>query len=164
MQRDDMIERLYAKTDLDFDQIESLTDAQMREMLGLTVEPVKPEKPVRDVREVALVVKPVMTGFEFVEHEGALHRVETWMQGSIEQRVRVRCGATVRFQDRTVSASIVLHWLRTGELVKRVPRERKAWQAAIREGAKVKHLGRFATREERDAAVLMYRLSKCNNV
>jgi hypothetical protein len=155
MQRDDMIERLYAKTDLDFDVIEGFTDTQLREMIGLNAEPVKP---VRDVREVTPSIKPVMTGFEFVEHDGALHRVETWLQGTIERRVRVRCGATVRFQDRAVSASIVLHWLRTGELVKRVPRERKTWQAAIRVDGKVKHLGRFANREERDAAVLMYRL------
>jgi len=158
MQRDNMIERLYAKTDLDFDQIERLTDAQLREMLGLTIESVKPEQPAKLARVVAPVLKPVMTGFEFVEHEGALHRIETWTHGLIEQRVRVRCGATVRFEGRAVSASIVLHWLRTGDLVKRVPRERKTWQAAIRVDGKVKHLGRFATREERDAAVLMYRL------
>lgn len=157
MHRDDMIERVYAKTSLDFDQIEQLTDSQLREMLGLSVEPVRREKPAR---VVAPVTKPVMTGYEFIEHEGALHRIETWAHGSIEQRVRVRCGATVRFEGRTVSASIVLHWLRTGDLVKRVPRARKTWQAAIREGAKVKHLGRFATAEERDAAVLTYRLGK----
>jgi hypothetical protein len=158
MQREDMIERLYSKTNLDFDMIEGFTDAQLREMLGLNAESVKPAKPARNVREVEPIVKPVMTGFEFVEHDGALYRVETWQHGSIEQRVRLRCGTTVRFQDRAVSASIVLHWLRTGDLVKRVPRERKTWQAAIRVDGKVKHLGRFATREERDAAVLMYRL------
>jgi hypothetical protein len=155
MQRDDMIERVYAKTDLDFDQIEQLSDTKLREMLGLTVEPVKPEKPVRDV---APRTKPVMTGFEFVEHEGTLHRIETWTHGLTDQRLRIRCGATVRFDGRTVSASIVLHWLRTGELVKRVPRGRKTWQAAVRVDGKVKHLGRFATVEERDAAVFAFRL------
>lgn len=157
MQRDEMIERVYAKSDLDFGQIEQLTDHQLREMLGLSVEPVTPVKPAR---AVAPVVKPVMIGFEFVEHDGALHRVETWSTGSVDQRVRVRCGAVVRFEGRNVSAPIVLHWLRTGEMVKRVPRERKAWQAAVRVDGRVKHLGRFATREERDAAVLMYRTIK----
>lgn len=161
MQRDDMIERAYAKTDLDFDQIEQLTDNQLRDLLGLSIETTKPLKPERVIEHKT---KPVMTGFEFVEHEGALHRIETWRNGSIHQRVRVRCGATVRFQERTVSASIVLHWLRTGDLVARVPRERKTWQAAVRVDGRVKHLGRFATKEERDAAVLTYRLTKCNNV
>lgn len=155
MQRDDMIERAYAKTNLDFDQIEQLTDAQLREMLGLSA---NLEKPAKRERVTVPAIKPVMTGFEFVEHGGALHRVETWLTGSIEQRVRVRCAATVRFEGRSVSASIVLHWLRTGELVKRVPRARKTWQAAVRVDGKVKHLGRFATREERDATVLTYRL------
>ena len=157
MQRDDMIERAYAKTNLDFDQIEQLTDNQLRDLLGLTTEP---EKPVKSGRVSVPKIKPVMTGFEFVEHEGALYRIETWLTGSIEQRVRVRCGATVRFEGRSVSASIVLHWLRTGDLVKRVPRARKTWQAAVRDGGRVVHLGRFATREERDAAVIMYRLGK----
>jgi len=160
MQREDMIERAYAKTSLDFDQIEQLNDNQLRDLLGLTTEPEKPAKHEKPGRDAAHKIKPVMTGFEFVEHDGALHRVETWLTGSIEQRVRVRCGATVRFEGRSVSASIVLHWLRTGELVKRVPRARKTWQAAVRDGGRVVHLGRFATREERDAAVLMYRLGK----
>lgn len=160
MNREDMIERVYAKTDLDFDVIEGLADSQLRELLGLSVEPVKREKPLRFQ---SLQIKPLMTGYEFTEHEGALHRIETWRTGDAEQRRRVRCANTVKFEGRTVSASIVLHWLRTGELVKRVPRERKTWQAAIREGDRVKHLGRFATKEQRDAAVLMYRLSKTIN-
>jgi hypothetical protein len=157
MDREQLIERAYAKTDLDFDQIEGLTDSQLRELLGLNAEPVKPEKPPRIESPK---IKPLMIGYEFTEHEGALYRLETWRMGDAEQRVRVKCANTVKFEGRSVSASIVLHWLRTGELVRRVPRERKTWQAAIRENGKVKHLGRFATKEQRDAVVLMYRLNK----
>lgn len=153
MNRESLIERAYAKTDLDFNQLESLTDSQLRELLDLSKPDDAPVKPK------PRAIRAELIGFEFVEHEGALFRLETWCTGSIEQRVRVRCGATVRFQDKTVSSSIVLHWLKTGELVKRVPRARKQFQAAVRVGDKVKHLGRFATREERDAAILTYRLN-----
>jgi hypothetical protein len=157
MTREDMIERVYAKTELDFDQIEALSDEQLRELLGLNAEPVKPKKPPRIESPQ---IKPLMIGYDFTEHEGALYRLETWRTGDAEQQFRVRCANTVKFEGRSVSASIVLHWLRTGELVRRVPRERKTWQAAIRENGKVKHIGRFTTKEQRDAAVLMYRLNK----
>jgi hypothetical protein len=153
MNRESMIERVYAKTSLDFDQIEALTDNQLREMLGHTDAPEKPEKPQRVKPRTS---KPQITEFKLVEHNGALYRLETYSDGLI---YRVKCGASVKFEGRTVSASIVLHWLRTGDIVKRVPRERKTWQAAIREGATIKHLGRYATREARDAALLAYRLN-----
>jgi hypothetical protein len=155
MDREDMMQRLYAKTELDFDMIEGFTDNQLRDMLGLNVDGTTPKKIERETQPK---IKPRMTGFKFIEHDGALYRVETWTVGSLDQHMTIRCGATVRFQDRTVSASIVLHWLRTGELVKRVPRTRKTWQAAIRVNGKVKHLGRFATKEERDIAVLNHKL------
>lgn len=157
MNRETMLNQAYAKTTLDFDQLELLTDSQLRELLGLDNEPAKPEKQIKPAAPSK--PKPLMIGYEFIEHDGALYRIETWQTGTVEQRLRVKCPQTVKFNGRSVSASIVLHWLRTGEIVKRVPRARKTWQAAVREGAKVVHLGRFATREERDAAVLTYRLN-----
>lgn len=157
MNRETMLDQAYAKTTLDFDQLELLTDSQLRELLGLNNKPAKPEKQIKPVAPSK--PKPLMIGYEFMEHGGALFRLETWRTGSIEQRVRVKCPQTVKFNGRSVSASIVLHWLRTGELVKRVPRARKQFQAAVRVGAKVIHLGRFATCEERDAVVLTYRLN-----
>jgi len=72
--------------------------------------------------------------------------------------VRVHCGERVQWRGRTVSASIVLHWLRSGEIVARVPREAKPFRAVVRVGGKVKHLGRFATEAERDTAVFSFRL------
>ena len=160
MNRETMLEQAYAKTTLDFDQLELLTNSQLRELLGLDNEPAKPEKPKQQINFAkSSKPKPLMIGYEFTEHDGALYRIETWQNGTIEQRVCVKCPQTVKFNGRSVSASIVLHWLRTGEIVKRVPRARKTWQAAVREGAKIIHLGRFATREERDAAVLTYRLN-----
>lgn len=151
MNREQMEDAIYAKTKLDMDMIESLTDSQLREMLGLndsveTVEPKPTIKRGRPLRKRSIAVE--RSGFEYVEHEGKLHRLEHFTFGS---SVRVACGDRVQFEGRTVSASIVLHWLRTGEIVKRVPRVRKI-KAAIRFGDRVIHLGRFVTVEDAEAA------------
>ena len=161
MTREEMIESVYAKTDLDFDQIEALNNSQLMDLLGLKAEEeyfAKPENVIKAAKPLKIIHKPKMTGYVFQEQQGALYRVETWMTGDIEQTYRVRCGNNVKFEGRTVSAGIVLHWLRTGDLVKRLPKPRKI-KAAIRVGDKVKHLGYFSTREECEAAILMYKLS-----
>lgn len=149
MNRDDLLETAYQKTQADFDLLEAMTDEQLRELLGITAKP-EPKKP--KPRKQSL--KPVpefrkLESVEFVEHDGALHRIEIYSDGG---RYRIKCGNRVLWNDKTVSSSIVLHWLRTGEIVKRVPRERKTFKAAIRLGAKVLHLGYFATRAECGAA------------
>ena len=153
MNREQMEDAVFAKHDqYDMSMIEMMTDAQLCDILGLTKTP-EPEKPKQHREQPEKPTRSVMTGFEFVEHEGELHRVETWVQNSIESKVRVKCSNTVRFNGRTVSASIVLHWLRTGELVKRAPRTSGVrYQAAIRVGGRVIHLGRFDSREAVEAA------------
>lgn len=144
MNREELEDAVYEMTGQDMDLIESLTDAELREIL-------RPRESVKQKPRVkkAAIVKPVETcSIEYVEHEGALHKIERY---TFRPSVRVACGDRVQFEGRTVSASIVLHWLRTGEIVKRVPRVRKI-KAAIRHNGRVIHLGRFATREEVQAA------------
>ena len=70
------------------------------------------------------------------------------------------CGGRVRFGGRIYSAAVVSHYLQTGEIVDRVPRAKTAqrFKAQVREGARVRHLGYFASEEERDAAVFAYKL------
>ena len=70
------------------------------------------------------------------------------------------CGGRVRFGGRVYSAAVVAHYLQTGEIVERVPRAKAAprFKAQVREGARVRHLGYFATGEDRDAASFAYRL------
>jgi hypothetical protein len=152
MNREQMEDAVFAKTEYEMAIIEMMTDSQLREILGLnkTREPAKPKQRREQIEKPP---RSVMTDFEFVEYEGELHRVETWVQNEIESKVRVKCTNTVRFNGRTVSSAIVLHWLRTGEIVKRVPRAPKIrYQAAIRVGGRVIHLGRFETREAVEAA------------
>ncbi len=144
MNREELEDAVYEMTGQDMDLIESLTDAELREIL-------RPRESVKQKPRVkkAAIVKPVETcSIEYVEHEGALHKIERY---TFRPSVRVACGDRVQFEGRTVSASIVLHWLRTGEIVKRVPRVRKI-KAAIRHNGRVIHLGRFETREAVQAA------------
>lgn len=70
------------------------------------------------------------------------------------------CGDRVRFGGRIYSAAVVSHYLQTGEIVERVPRAKVAprFKAQVRDGARVRHLGYYASEEERDAAVFAYRL------
>jgi hypothetical protein len=92
---------------------------------------------------------------------GVLVHVESWrVSNDAGQDVREyvqQCGERVVFEGRTRSASIVAHYLTTGEWVKRIPKPRRI-RAIVRDGARVVHLGYFATVEEREAAVFAYRL------
>lgn len=69
--------------------------------------------------------------------------------------------ARVTHPDRgRVRASIVKHWLQTGEWVERLPVERKEvkpFRAQIRVNGERVSLGYYATREERDAAVRFFK-------
>lgn len=159
MNHEDMLELAYQRTELDADVLDALTYDQLRELLRMPPKdlnaPPKPRKP-RIIKP--RVIAPRLESFDYVESKsGNLVRRETYSDQSV---VYVRCGERVQFEGKTVSASIVLHWLRTGERVTRVPRPVKPYRAVVREGIRIVHLGRFATREERDAAVLMHRLGK----
>lgn len=145
MNRLQLEDAVFDKTGYDMDIIEGFTDSQLRDILRNN-EPVKPEAQTKPTRETVQPLKRVAV--EYVEHEGKLHRLERFANGD---SVRVLCGERVRFDGRIVCASIVLHWLRTGEMVRRVPRAKKI-KAAIRHNGRVIHLGRFDTREAVEAA------------
>lgn len=155
MNRKSLIELVYQRTDLDADVIDRLTNNELREILRMPpidYDAPPPERKRRAIRPRA--VPPKLTSFEFIDN-GVLLRRETFNDDTV---ANVKCGARVQFEGRTVSASIVLHYLRTGERVARVPREAKPFRAVVRVGATVKHLGRFATEAEKDAAVFSFRL------
>lgn len=119
--------------------------------------------------------KPVKIGEDrFIEEDGHLVRVESWLPvfhsdaGYISEEekkikeFKIRVGKQVLYQGRLISSSILLHFLRTGEWVKRVPKERggpqNPFRAVVWDGERMIHLGCFPTQEERDAAVLGWKL------
>lgn len=144
---------------VDFDFIESMTDAELRELLNPAKrEPVAIEKPEEPAKVARIrFPAPRCVAFEYVERDGHLKRLETWEHqnagGKWTQTLEVLCGGRVTFEGRVVSASIVLHWLRTGEMVKRAPRANaKPFRASIRVSGRVVHIGYFSTVTLRDAA------------
>lgn len=144
---------------VDFDFIEQMTDAELRDLLKpAKPEPVEIEKPEEPAKVARIrFPAPRCVAFEYVERDGRLKRLETWEHqnagGKWNTSIETLCGGRVTFEGRVVSASIVLHWLRTGEMVKRAPRANaKPFRASIRVGGRVVHLGYFATVAERDAA------------
>jgi hypothetical protein len=169
MTHEELVNRAFELPELsayDFDTLDALPDSKLRELLGIP-EPVVYAQPVdRKPREKKPQIrKPERLGFELVERDGRLMRRETWRTFAADGSTTIRdefipVGSRVFWRGRIVSASIVLHYLRTGETVARAPRaDRKPFRAVVREGAKTKHLGYFASSEERDAAVLMYKLT-----
>ncbi len=165
--------------DADAEQLERLTDSQLLHLLGesepvrvVKPEPANPSPPkVRESKKPAKpqVRTPRTIGEAFALIDAQLMR-RTVARVEVVRRDGVRftrdvekltpCGDRVRFNGRTYRAGVVAHYLRTGEMVHRAPRVAKPprYKAQIRDGARVLHLGYFATAEERDAAVFAYRL------
>lgn len=145
------------KTGLDIPDVEHMTDKQLEELAGLsTTATPAPEKPKPSTTATKpKPAPPVLLDSELIEHNGHLCRRLTYSHGPA---CIVRTGERVQFEGRTVSAALVLHYLRTGERVARLPRAIKAHRAVIRHNGRVIHLGRFATAAEavaaRDAARL----------
>lgn len=101
------------------------------------------------------------TGERYEVRGGVLVHIESWRVSNdaghdVREYVQ-QCGERVQFEGRTRSASIVAHYLTTGQWVKRIPKPRRI-RAVVRDGARVVHLGYFATVEERDAAIFAYKL------
>ena len=163
-------QRGFMLEDMTDEELISLADrlGQAQQERAREVEQVKPERePVKRSRERAPRVKrieSIKTGEKFIEKGGKLYRRETWASADLsgneaERFLDIPCGQRVRWEGRLVSASIVLHWLRTGDVVKRLPRDdAKPYRARIRSGGRLVHLGYFATEAERDAAIFSFKL------
>jgi hypothetical protein len=95
--------------------------------------------------------------------DGALVHVEKWrISNKAGQTMREyvhQCGERVWYEGRSVAASILRHFLITGQWVKRVPKPRRI-RAVVRDGKRVVHLGYFASEVEREAAVSGYKFQQ----
>lgn len=146
-------------SNIDFSIIEDMSDAELLALLDNK----KPSKKEKQKHEpVKRYPSPRRVEFDYVEREGRLMRLEKWQHwnanGSWFESVEAPVGNRVLWRGRIVSASIVLHWLRTGEIVKRVPRTKKPFRAVVRLNGQIVHLGYFATVEGRNEAVALARL------
>jgi hypothetical protein len=158
--------------DLDMSQIEKMETGKLEWLIDIKhgKHVVPGSKPKTETIEVAKVKKPkkicekISSTYEI--RNGELMHVETWrtvdLSGQTTREYLQQPGARVSYDGRMVSASLLKHYLLTGEWVKRVPKPRKAYKAQVRKGHKVVYLGRFATIEERDGAVFAYNLGISN--
>jgi hypothetical protein len=168
MQLEDNVSDAYPTVDMSV--IESFSDEELRHLLSKVdaVEQVKPDKPVR-VKQQA--IKPIVERVEgltlkdsFVVSEGRLMR-RVVVRQSVGQfasdTVHLEpLGERVRFAGRVYRVSHLMHYFKTGEWIKRISKVKKAprFKAQVRDGARVLHLGYFATEGERDAAVFAHKL------
>jgi len=153
-----------ASPDLGMDDIEQMETDKLEWLLELkqqrrTIQRPKDAPPEKPRKKPATLWEKSGAGYEV--RDGALVHVEHWRTSNeagetVREYVTV-CGERVSYDGRIVSASILRHFLTTGEWVKRVPKPRRI-RAVVRDGARVVHLGYFATQDERDAAIFAYRL------
>jgi hypothetical protein len=167
--------------DADANKLEQLSDNELLELLGegmvQTIEPKqKPKRGAKKNPKPKIMpperVTPRTINEAFVVVNGQLMRRHVALvyvenrdtKQTYKQPVEhlTPCGSRVRWQGRTYYSSVLIHWLTTGEQVARAPRQPKPkrYKAQVRLGQVVKHLGYFATPEERDGAILMFRLSQ----
>lgn len=152
---------------LDMDVIESMPVEELRYLLNK----IKPEQleqveePKQSpVKRVSVKVEPQTLEDAFVVSNGRLMRRlvtrHTLGQFTSETAHLAPTGERVSFAGRTYRATHLIHYLTTGEWIVRIGKRVsvKRYKAQVRAGARVLHLGYFASIEERDAAIFSYRL------
>ena len=150
--------------DLDMAEIERMPDDKLEWLLELkqqrrTIQRPKDAPPEKPRKKPATLWEK--SGAAYEVRDGALVHVETWRTSNeagetVREYVTV-CGERVSYDGRIVSASILRHFLTTGEWVKRVPAPVR-YRARVRTPDGLLHLGYFSTQEERAAAIFAYRL------
>lgn len=159
---EDAVFDLYS--DLEMREIERMPDDKLEWLLELkqgksTIPRPKDAPPKKPRDKPAAFWEKQSAAYEV--REGALVHVEKWhISNEAGQTVREyvhQCGERVWYEGRSVAASILRHFLITGQWVKRVPKP-KRYRASVRDGAQVLHLGYFASQSEREAAIFAYRL------
>lgn len=138
---------------IDFVELENMTDSELLALLGHK----RPPKKEKTKREPVKRYPAPRVSFSFVVEDDRLWRLEKWQHigpaGNYCTEHLIACGKRVQWEGRTVSSSLLRHFLTTGEWVKRAPKvDAKPLRGLIRVNGKLRHVGYFATKEERDAA------------
>lgn len=153
--------------DMDMSSIQRMPDAKLQWLLDekRTKRDIKKQDRIEQVKPPKLP-KPDPAKWEklsaaFEVRDGVLVHVERWLvtssEGQSGREYVQRCGERIWYEGRSRSSSIVRWYLLTGEWVRRIPKPQR-FRAVVREGKRTKHLGYFASAEERDAAVFAWRL------
>jgi hypothetical protein len=150
--------------DFGFDEILELSDEMLLQYLHMTPQGTNAnaKKPGRPKR--VKTNPPRMIAESYIEVDGKLKRRQVWRDHTGREEITISpCGAQVQFNGRRRSAHLVLHWLRTGVLLERMPRVKKPFRAVARINGKPTHIGVYATAEERDAALALVKMGILGN-
>ena len=155
---EDKIYDLYSE--LDMGDIQRMSDAQLTNLIDLKMALRNGQpKPAREPKPVKPKWSKVSAAHEV--RNGQLCMVEKWpiasAFGSTTQERLTVCGVRTMYDGRMVASSLLMHYLNTGEWVKRISKPAKH-RAIVRDGKKVMHLGYFATLEQKDAAIFAFKL------
>lgn len=155
---EDKVYDLYPE--LDMTDIQRMTDNQLMELVNLNRSsdrslPDQP-KPLKPVKPIAAKWIKVYSDFEIRNDQLVL--VETWRKNGIDHEKIEPCKNRVTYKGKQVSASILKHYLLTGEWIKRIPKPMKPFKAVVYSNGKALHLGYFATLEQKDAAIFAFKL------
>jgi hypothetical protein len=155
---EDKVYDLYSE--MDMGDIQRMTDNQLTNLIDLKMalrngqpkprKETKPDKPKWSKMSAAHEVR-----------NGQLVLVEKWrivnaFGPTMQERTTI-CGVRTMYEGRMVASSLLMHYLTTGEWLKRVPKPAKH-RAIVRVGKKVTHLGYFATIEQKEAAIFAFKL------
>jgi hypothetical protein len=170
--REELCEKLWLQPwvqrmpDFGFDEILELSDETLLQYLHMTPQgtnanakkPGRPRKPKTN--------PPRMIAESYIEVDGRLKRRQVWRDHTGREDITIApCGDQVWWQGRRKASQLVVHWLRTGEMLDRLPREKagKRFRAVARINGRVKHIGYYATAEERDTALALAKMGILGN-
>ena len=147
-------------SELDMGDIQRMSDAQLTNLIDLKMALRNDQpKPAREPKQAIAKWRKMSAAHEV--RNGQLMLIEKWrMAGAFGQTTQERitvCGVRTMYDGRMVASSLLMHYLTTGEWIKRIPKPAKH-RAIVRNGKKVVHLGYFATIAEKEAAIFAFKL------
>lgn len=173
---EDAVYEIYEDTGVGMDELQMMPLEKLKWMLERaqgkwTIPPVPSSDPKNRAPRAPRERKPIPQKLlaEYQVRNGNLYWVEQWKHPLSDGTWKdveysKQCYDRVTFEGRRLSVPIVIHYLTTGEWVKRVPSATtKPHKAVVWHEGKAKHLGYFATAEERDAAVFAWKLGLHKN-
>lgn len=133
-----------------------------REPKPRKLKPIKKAAPAQQIKPRTIEEAFALVNGQLMRRRAALVEVVQKDDTRYVRKVErlIPCGDRVRFGDRVLLSKVVAHYLKTGEMLDRAPRDKPAprYKAQVRDGARVVHLGYFASEAEREAAIFAYRL------
>ena len=158
---EDKVYDLYSE--LDMGDIQRMTDEQLTNLVNLTRPnnrslPDQPKQVKQSKLARVTIARWQKVSAAYEVRDGQLFMIEQWRKNGIISEKVEPCKSRVTYDGKQVSASILRHYLITGEWIKRLVKPAKPFKAVVYANGKTVHLGYFATLEQKDAAIFAFKL------